>query len=549
LTHSARRWDYGTQTQGSVCLLSRVKKHVDMSPSFPFTPVWLIVPVAAIGLAVVLQTVIWLLIRHRFHNRSFLTLFRYEGHYVRRKWRQKPDRWSILRYIQRSCGEVKRRVVLDAQVRKRGQIAASRLRALARVLGCSFPPQVSALILDRDLLSRGAVVVRTGPTECDSNLVAADDPVVRVLPVECVVANGLDREVVGQSGGMPQPSLLWIDDLPRGWVPAAQETLRNVDCVILHGGREAGRREEREEGGVAESLAQFGLGLWRPAECEMAEEFHVFFRNDLVTMSTLGAHGQFGNQVLQYAMAAVHARRKGARLQVRPWDGQMVFARRDPIPERRLSTLWEKPGSMFGPDELPERVNVDFIPSIARRTNSIRAEAGYIRNLFKVKQSVEERLQSGLQRLRSEGRTIVALHLRHSRWDCGHGVFFIAPCEWYTRWLDQIWPDLNRPVLFVATDVPENVVPRFARFNPYTARRLGLSVRELSLFPDFYVLTQADRLAISNSSFSFAASMLNTRARVFMRPDREEMRLVPYDPWDGEPLLNQTGGEEPSPVF
>ncbi len=60
---------------------------------------------------------------------------------------------------------------------------------------------------------------------------------------------------------------------------------------------------------------------------------------------------------------------------------------------------------------------------------------------------------------------------------------------------------------------------------------------------DFYVLTQAKALAISNSTFSFAAAMLNTQAREFVRPviDRYPMTggLKRFDPWDSEPLLHR----------
>jgi hypothetical protein len=49
-------------------------------------------------------------------------------------------------------------------------------------------------------------------------------------------------------------------------------------------------------------------------------------------------------------------------------------------------------------------------------------------------------------------------------------------------------------------------------------------------------LAAADLLAVSNSSFSVAAAMLNTRARACMRPDPIECRLVPFDPWNTEVL-------------
>ena len=50
-------------------------------------------------------------------------------------------------------------------------------------------------------------------------------------------------------------------------------------------------------------------------------------------------------------------------------------------------------------------------------------------------------------------------------------------------------------------------------------------------------VSQADRLAISNSSFSFTAAMLNTGAQEFVRPDPDLRSLVPFEPWDAQILL------------
>ena len=53
------------------------------------------------------------------------------------------------------------------------------------------------------------------------------------------------------------------------------------------------------------------------------------------------------------------------------------------------------------------------------------------------------------------------------------------------------------------------------------------------------VLLATYALAIANSSFSFFAAMLNTQAAIFSRPDALQGLLVPFDPWDAEPLLDQ----------
>jgi len=62
---------------------------------------------------------------------------------------------------------------------------------------------------------------------------------------------------------------------------------------------------------------------------------------------------------------------------------------------------------------------------------------------------------------------------------------------------------------------------------------------EFASIIDFYVLAHADAVAISNSSYSFMASLLNERARLFVRPCLNERGLVAFDPWDAPVLLQQ----------
>jgi hypothetical protein len=127
----------------------------------------------------------------------------------------------------------------------------------------------------------------------------------------------------------------------------------------------------------------------------------------------------------------------------------------------------------------------------------------------------------------------VAVHLR--RGDFGQGRHWIAQSSWYEQWLDELWQSLDRPVLYVATD-DAAIVAELARYRPVTAADLGVSISGAEFYPDFHVLSTADALAISNSTFSFAAAMLNTRAGVFMRPERDGRRLAGFDPWDS-PVL------------
>ena len=77
----------------------------------------------------------------------------------------------------------------------------------------------------------------------------------------------------------------------------------------------------------------------------------------------------------------------------------------------------------------------------------------------------------------------------------------------------------------------------FAEYQPITIKDLGVELPEAPFYPDFYVLSQCDVLAISNSTFSFAAAMLNERGKFFFRPHLLQEKLIAFDPWNSEPLL------------
>jgi len=139
---------------------------------------------------------------------------------------------------------------------------------------------------------------------------------------------------------------------------------------------------------------------------------------------------------------------------------------------------------------------------------------------------------------------LVGLHIRRGDYQkYGNSVkkkvFFIAPVSWYKKWLNSIWANLDSPVLFIASDEMDVVTPEFLEYNPVTSKDLYPRFPCADFFPDFYLLTKCDIMAISNSTFSFTASMLNKKAGLFLRPDIYAEKLIQYDPWNSLPLLNR----------
>jgi len=258
-----------------------------------------------------------------------------------------------------------------------------------------------------------------------------------------------------------------------------------------------------------------------------------------VQMSNLGANGRYGNQLLQYAFLILYARRHGLMAEVPDWIGRHVFGFADPLPSRTRPVISENDLDLFGAlrgEVEPAPRDCDLSGYFCADTRLWGPVATDFRRLFaEPVAQIRHRLESALAHLHARGRTLVAVHLR--RGDFGYGRFWIAPAGWYLDWLRRLWRDLPDPVLYVATDDPQAAEP-FREFQPLLSRDLDAGPDPLPLLLDHFLLARASHLAISNSSFSFTAAMLNDNLKVAVRPHPDARQLVAFDPWASPVLLD-----------
>lgn len=255
-----------------------------------------------------------------------------------------------------------------------------------------------------------------------------------------------------------------------------------------------------------------------------------------VQFRRLGSDGRFGNQLLQYGFLRLYGARHGLHAECPDWIGRDLYDLTDPVPSGALPVVSEATSDLLGSlagrnAQVYREVDVQgyFCGSMA----DWGPVADAFRSLFVLSPRLREPVLAALARLREGNRTVVAIHLR--RGDFGYGRFWVAPVSWYLDWLRGLWPQLSNPVLFIATD-DASVVPEFAAYSPQTAQSLGLDVAGVPFLVDHEVLRDADHVAISNSSFSFSAALLNRHARSVLRPDPDARRLRPCEPWQ-EPVL------------
>lgn len=262
-------------------------------------------------------------------------------------------------------------------------------------------------------------------------------------------------------------------------------------------------------------------------------------RNDRrLALTRLGSNGRFGNQLLQYGVARLYAEQHGLTLETPLWVGRHLFDLDDPLPGPALPRLSEAEADLpsgLRPGADARAAGHDIDGYFCGQTALLAPHADRFRQFFTGSGLWRQRMEQVAGRLRDAGDSIVALHLR--RGDFGWGPFWIAPESWYLDWLADLWPRLNRPALYIATDDPASLAA-FAAYRPLTATDLGLPpLPGVGFLDDFQALCAADILAISNSTFSFTASLLNRRATSFHRPHLDRNELMTFDPWLSPVLL------------
>ncbi len=255
-----------------------------------------------------------------------------------------------------------------------------------------------------------------------------------------------------------------------------------------------------------------------------------------ITISSLGRNGRFANQLFQYAFVKLYALRHGLSAAVPDWQGRDLFDLRDAfsagitLPRLEFAAFKDSDRRLWEVRDPP--IDIDVLGYFQEIPECWRPHRSLLRSMFALPVERQDSLDAWRDDLTIGGqRTLVAAHVRRTDYrDSDLPYFRIVPDAWYLSWLRTIWPTLREPLLFVATDEPDQVLSIFEEFAPistldWPATQLPEHVR------DFEVLRRADYLAICNSSFSRMAAILAPANQRCFLPSFPEQRLVPYEPW------------------
>ena len=273
----------------------------------------------------------------------------------------------------------------------------------------------------------------------------------------------------------------------------------------------------------------------------------LYVRRPMVGCTSLGTMGRFANGLFQYIFIHTYARDMDYTPVHQIWSGDDIFNVKPGtvsppmLPNKVEESGFEFKDSSITGDPKP-RPACDFSGFFQYQTRYYLPHQEMIRDHLTFKGIYAKRCDQIRALFDAQPGPVITAHLR--RGDFGTGLFFIAPEVWYLEWLSTLREEHPELSVYIASDDIDAVKSAFSDYPLLTEADLPKSELAHDFATDFIALTQGDGIAISNSSFSFAASMLNTRAKIFVRPVLERERLESFDPWNSPVLLRGIEAED-----
>jgi predicted SAM-dependent methyltransferase len=271
----------------------------------------------------------------------------------------------------------------------------------------------------------------------------------------------------------------------------------------------------------------------------------VYISDNIIQISTLGINGRFANQIFQHMFASVYAFENNLKTEFPTWIGQQLFDINDNPITRTLEQIQLD-------NNLPKEslTNKDVIGWFQYHTSYYKKYFDIIKKTYQFKSEIKEIFNKKINNI-IKNKTLIVIHIRMSDYGTSN-TFFVTPIKYYIDWLDDILRSIDNYILYIASD-DQGIHKQFTKYNIITSKDINVLSTQATYLNDFYMITQANYLAISNSSFSFLGSMLNDKFHNYdtscVRPSLKYDKLINYDPWNSdvllreEPLKNQTLNE------
>ncbi|MEH7276603.1 alpha-1,2-fucosyltransferase [Neobacillus vireti] len=179
---------------------------------------------------------------------------------------------------------------------------------------------------------------------------------------------------------------------------------------------------------------------------------------------------------MQYGFLKIYAKVYNLEVLTPKWIGQYLFGHNEKPTKRQYKKIRQHKHpafqNIFSFEKAPF-VNIDFWGYFQYNTKVYAPFKDYFRSLYKPVGTVKNIMENGEMELRRKGKTVVALHIRRGDYNeladkrrIGKNCY-VAPTTWYKKWLEDIWSTLDNPILYIASDDLDSVLPDFKEFSSY----------------------------------------------------------------------------------
>lgn len=271
-------------------------------------------------------------------------------------------------------------------------------------------------------------------------------------------------------------------------------------------------------------------------------------------------NGRFGNQIFTYFFLKLAEKELGLEIRSEEWEGVSIFG----LPTHEKPIIGSHPieySDAFSVTNTPEQ-DLNYLEALSERFGVQNFDvSGYFQYhtklLAKYKQfyldtfSIDEKFVNDVNEALSSFKSspsqpVIAVHYRLGDYldyeKNGSEIFFTSSANEIAEKINQILQQVGdrNPIIYLGSDDLERASRELNErgIAHLTSNDLAGKLKKTnSLYLDFVQFVFADILLISNSSFSFAAAMLNSKSSNFFRPRLGDKKFVKFDPWNDRILL------------
>jgi len=275
-------------------------------------------------------------------------------------------------------------------------------------------------------------------------------------------------------------------------------------------------------------------------------------------MSTLGTNGRFANQIFQYFFLKLIEKELKHEIRYPTWLGAHVFnippsLNGIPIAGESIFQQYYQPNSTPKMElqyldnilKFDSRKAVDLIGFFQYDTKYLKIYKNLFLEIFQIQSGLISQIHTYLHRKGLDPKSMVAVHVRRGDFllQKDSSIFWFHSIKSIVSALKEFeLLDQEKKFLYLASDDVHTVAKELSDEKIYsiTSYDLHPNLNKIQrVIVDFICLTLAESTLISNSSFSFAASMINQNSKIFLRPDPILDKFSQFSPWNSPILLSK----------